>query len=186
MKGISDNAVKIISSAIGHHLDTVANNYDAWFLVWDYLTQLEYCLNCADQASIAAPGETVLCKTHADEKHYADMKEFFIEQGEHLIFKPVVPFCSCCGTEHKVVYAGIIITNSGQPLAFSFCIDCRDELTLKRNATSAKLEEKARNPKYAHLKSVAEQMEKDITSNLNRAMRLAMRVNNAHSLNVNY
>lgn len=53
-------------------------------------------------------------------------------------------------------------------------------------AVSEALREKARNPKYAHLKSVAEQLEKDITTNLNRAMRLAMRVNTAHSLNVKY
>ena len=53
-------------------------------------------------------------------------------------------------------------------------------------AVAEALREKARNPKYVHLVSVAEQLEKDITSNLNRAMRLAMRVNSAHSLNVNF
>lgn len=53
-------------------------------------------------------------------------------------------------------------------------------------AVSEALREKARNPKFQHLISVAEQMEKDITTNLNRAMRLAMRVNSAHSLNVNF
>lgn len=53
-------------------------------------------------------------------------------------------------------------------------------------AVAEALREKARNPKYVHLVSVAEQLEKDITSNLNRAMRLAMRVNNAHSLNIQY
>lgn len=48
------------------------------------------------------------------------------------------------------------------------------------------LREKAKDPKYAHLVSVAEQLEKDIVRNLNRAMRLAMRVNTAHSLNVEF
>lgn len=111
------------------------------FIETGYRFQLEEdCPNCADQASIAAPGETVLCKTHSDEKHYADMKEFFVEECERLIFKPSGPFCSCCGTSSYVVYHGIILSNSGQPLSFQFCVNCRDELTLKQNAAHAALE----------------------------------------------
>ena len=53
-------------------------------------------------------------------------------------------------------------------------------------AVADALREKAREKKFAHLTSVAEQIEKDIKTNLNRAMRLAGRVNAAHSLNVNY
>ena len=102
--------------------------------------QYEDCPNCADQASIAAPGQTTLCKTHDDEKHFREMKEFFIEECERLIFKPALPMCSCCGTEKTVVYVGIIISVTGHPLTFSFCIDCRDELTLKQNAARAALE----------------------------------------------
>lgn len=94
------------------------------------------CPNCADQASIAAPGQTVLCNTHADEKHFREMKEFFIEEVERITFRPHLPFCSCCGKETSQ-YVGIIVTNSSGPLSFSFCIDCRDELTLKQNAAHA-------------------------------------------------
>ena len=53
-------------------------------------------------------------------------------------------------------------------------------------AVAEALREKAKESKYAYLVSVAEQLEKDIATNLNRAMRLAGRVNIAHSLNVNY
>ena len=98
------------------------------------------CANCADQASIAAPGQTTLCNTHQDEKHFKAMKEFFIDEKEQLIFKPHLPNCSACGTDKYVVYIGIIITISGQPLNFSFCVNCRDELTLKQNAACAALE----------------------------------------------
>lgn len=94
------------------------------------------CPNCADQASIAVPGETTLCKTHEDEKHFREMKEFFIEEIQRIIFKPVLPFCSSCGAKNAP-YAGIILTKDGQPLTWSFCIDCRNELTLKQNAARA-------------------------------------------------
>lgn len=95
------------------------------------------CPNCADQASIAAPGETVLCKTHADEKHFAEMKEFFNDELERIWFKPHTPFCSMCGTDKFVVYVGVINTVNFVPMVWSFCGDCRDELTLKRNAAIA-------------------------------------------------
>lgn len=96
------------------------------------------CPNCADQASIAAPGQTTLCKTHDDERHYKLMKDFFIEEIQQLHFKPNSPFCSCCGTEKKVCYTGIIpVYKTNQVATFSFCIDCRDELTLKKNAVIA-------------------------------------------------
>lgn len=95
------------------------------------------CPNCADQASIAAPGQTVLCKTHADEKHFREMNEFFNDEIERISFKPHTPFCSACGTDKHVVYVGIINTENSGPLVWSFCGDCRDELTLKRNAASA-------------------------------------------------
>lgn len=137
VNSISDKAIEIIKSAIGHHLDTVANNYDAWFAVYDYLPDTsENCPNCADQASIAAPGQTTLCKIHEDEKHFREMKEFFIEEIERITFRPCLPFCSCCGKQTSQ-YVGIIQTNSSGPLSFSFCVDCRDELTLKQNAAHA-------------------------------------------------
>ena len=63
----------------------------------------------------------------------------------------------------------------------------KPEKTLRFSLNVAEaLREKAREKKFAHLTSVAEQLEKDVKSNLNRAMRLAMRVNTAHSLNVRY
>lgn len=134
---VSNKALAIIKSAVAHHLDTVANNYDAWFAVYDYLPDTnEDCPNCADQASIAAPGQTILCKTHDVEKHFREMKEFFIEEVQRIIFKPALPFCSCCGAKNAP-YAGIILTKDGHPLTWSFCLDCRDELTLKQNAARA-------------------------------------------------
>ena len=94
------------------------------------------CPNCADQASIAAPGETVLCET-PDEKHYREMYEFFEEEIERLQFKALLPFCSACGTYNDVVYVGLMPTENSGILNFSFCIDCRDNLTLKKNAAIA-------------------------------------------------
>ena len=93
------------------------------------------CPNCADQASIAAPGQTVLCKTHADEKHYADMKEFFDSQLSSLTIQTHMPFCSRCG-KNDPDYIGVI-QDAFTLTSFSFCIDCRDELTLKKNAALA-------------------------------------------------
>ena len=87
------------------------------------------CPNYADQASIAAPGE--------DEKHYREMREFFEEEIERLQFKPQLPFCSACGTDKHVSYVGMIPTENSGILNFSFCVDCRDQLTLKKNATIA-------------------------------------------------
>lgn len=43
---------------------------------------------------------------------------------------------------------------------------------------------KSQDSKYSHLSSIADQLANDVKVNLNRAMRLAMRVNNAHNLNV--
>ena len=94
------------------------------------------CSDCADQASIAAPGETVLCKTHSDEKHYGDMREFFNDNLETLEFRPYMPFCSQCGND-KPVYIGLIPNSYNKMVSFAFCVDCRDELTLKRNAATA-------------------------------------------------
>lgn len=96
------------------------------------------CPNCADQASIAAPGEITLCKTHDNERHYKLMKDFFIEEIQQLQFKAISPFCSCCGTDKKVCYVGMIpVYKTDQISVFSFCINCRDELTLKKNAAIA-------------------------------------------------
>ncbi len=91
------------------------------------------CPDCADQQSIAAPGETVLCQTHNDEKHYADMKEFFIENLKSLEFRPYMPFCSCCGSD-KPAYIGMIPNAIKTIVSFAFCVNCRDEMTLKKNA----------------------------------------------------
>jgi hypothetical protein len=104
------------------------------------------CPNYADQESIAAPGQTVLCKTHGDEKHYADMekhyadmKEFFIENLETLQFKLYLPFCSACGSD-KPHYIGIIPNNVINLVSFAFCVNCRDEMMLKKNALLESLE----------------------------------------------
>jgi hypothetical protein len=51
-------------------------------------------------------------------------------------------------------------------------------------AVAEALRNKAIEPKFSYLVSVAEQLEKDLKTNLNRAMRLAMRVDIAHNLNV--
>ncbi len=91
------------------------------------------CSNCADQQSIAAPGQTVLCQTHSDEKHYAEMKEFFIENLKDLHFSAVVPFCSSCGKDAPD-YVGIMMTSTNLPLTFGFCVNCRSELVMKQNA----------------------------------------------------
>ena len=113
--------------------------YAVNYILRDQWIAENHCSNCANQASIAAPGQTVLCKTHEDEKHFREMKAFFIEEIERITFRPHLPFCSCCGKQTSQ-YVGIIQTNSSGPLSFSFCIDCRDELTLKQNAARAALE----------------------------------------------
>lgn len=59
-----------------------------------------------------------------------------------------------------------------------------DQIITFALAVADALREKAQYPPHSHLSSVAEQLEKDITTNLNRALRLAMRVDVAHSLNV--
>lgn len=46
------------------------------------------------------------------------------------------------------------------------------------------LKEKAQDPKFSHLSDIADHMKKGMTTNLNRELRLAMRLNNAHCLNV--
>ena len=71
-----------------------------------------------------------------DEKHFAEMKNFFNKEIERIWFKPHTPFCSACGTDTHVVYVGILNTNNSGPLVWSFCVDCHDELTLKRNAAN--------------------------------------------------
>ena len=95
------------------------------------------CPNCADQASIAAPGETVLCKTHADEMHYSEMRNFFDDNLSDLIFHSHLPFCSSCGTDTSVYYIGYITNTLNVSTSFSFCVDCRNNLTLKKNGVIA-------------------------------------------------
>lgn len=73
----------------------------------------------------------------SDKAHYAQMKDFFIEEIERIQFKSNLPFCSACGTDKQVVYIGLIPTNSSGILNFSFCVDCRNDLTLKKNAAIA-------------------------------------------------
>jgi len=68
-----------------------------------------------------------------EEKHYADMKEFFIENLKNLEFRPYMPFCSCCGSD-KPVYIGMIPNAIKSIVSFAFCVNCRDEITLKKNA----------------------------------------------------
>jgi hypothetical protein len=75
----------------------------------------------------------------SDEQHYADMKEFFIENLETLQFKPYLPFCSCCGSD-KPNYIGMIPNASGNLVSFAFCVNCRDGMTLKQNAIRASRE----------------------------------------------
>lgn len=110
--------------------------------------RIDDCPNCADQASIAAPGQTTLCKTHSDEQHYADMKEFFNSQLSNLTIQVHMPFCSRCG-KNDPDYIGFI-QNAITLSSFSFCIDCRNELTIKKNAAIAAQERIARNANYAN------------------------------------
>ena len=72
-----------------------------------------------------------------DEIHFAEMKKFFNDELENICFKSHLTFCSACGADERVAYIGIIRTDSGALLNFSFCVDCRDELTLKKNAEIA-------------------------------------------------
>lgn len=94
------------------------------------------CPNCGDQASIAVPGQTTLCKTHEDEKHFRQMKEFFDEYIQEIILKPHMPFCSRCGADSPD-YVLVLRTSDGSLLNFAACTNCRDELTLKQNAARA-------------------------------------------------
>jgi hypothetical protein len=98
-----------------------------------FVIDKNYCPNCADQESIAAPGQTVLCQTHNDEKHYAEMKEFFIENLKDLHFNVMLPFCSGCGKDSPE-YVGTMMTSTNLPLTFGFCVDCRHGLVMKQNA----------------------------------------------------
>jgi hypothetical protein len=98
--------------------------------------EIENCPNCADQASIAAPGQTTLCKTHEDEKHFREMKEFFDEYIQEIILKPHMSFCSRCGA-NSPDYILLLHTSGGSSLNFAACTNCRDELTLKQNAARA-------------------------------------------------
>lgn len=97
------------------------------------------CPNCLEQASIAAPGQTVLCNTHDDEQHFFEMRRFFNEYIQEMILKPHLPFCSRCGADSPD-YVLLLPTSDGVPLNFAACANCRDELTLKQNAARAALE----------------------------------------------
>lgn len=104
-----------------------------------YCLHLINCPNCADQASIAAPGQTVLCKTHSDDElHFSEMRKFFDEYIQEMILKPHMPFCSRCGADSPD-YVLLLRTSDGSPLNFAACANCRDELTLKQNAARAAL-----------------------------------------------
>lgn len=70
-----------------------------------------------------------------EKEHYADMKEFFDSQLSNLEIQGHKPFCSRCGKE-RAEYIGFI-QGAITLTSFSFCIDCRDELTLKKNAAIA-------------------------------------------------
>jgi hypothetical protein len=61
------------------------------------------------------------------------MKEFFIENLKSLEFRPYMPFCSCCGSD-KPAYIGMIPNAIKSIVSFAFCVNCRDEMTLKKNA----------------------------------------------------
>lgn len=109
--------------------------YAVNYILRDQWIAENHCSNCADQASIAAPGQTVLCKTHSDEKHYREMNEFFDSQLSNLKFSVHMPLCSACGND-EAYYIGYIqgeiaITH------YSFCKDCRSKLVLKQNAARA-------------------------------------------------
>jgi hypothetical protein len=77
-------------------------------------------------------GECVHIKQHFEE-HYAEMKEFFIENLKELEFRSYMPFCSCCGSD-KPVYIGMIPNTIKTIVSFAFCVNCRDEMMLKKNA----------------------------------------------------
>lgn len=96
----------------------------------------ENCPNCADQASIAAPGQTTLCRTHDDERHYSEMRKFFDEQINDFHMTSFLPFCSRCGKDAPD-YVIIMHDSKMNPLIFAACADCRNELTLKQNAARA-------------------------------------------------
>ena len=67
----------------------------------------------------------------SDKQHYQEMSEFFDEMLPKLQFHILIPICSRCGKD--AYYVGLISTQT----SFAFCVDCRDELTLKKNAAIA-------------------------------------------------
>ncbi len=68
-----------------------------------------------------------------EDNHYREMKEFFIENLKQLEFRSYMPFCSCCGSD-KPVYIGMIPNRMKIIVSFAFCVNCRDEMMLKKNA----------------------------------------------------
>jgi hypothetical protein len=76
--------------------------------------------------------EPICSFCESDKAHYQQMSEFFDDMLEHLNFHTFVARCSRCA-KASAPYVGII---SGKTV-FAFCVDCRDELTLKKNAAIA-------------------------------------------------
>lgn len=126
---IFDNAMEI------EMIDPVENSEKVW---WDHKKGEYISLDNAIHIAAQDRGET--CETNcsfceSNKEHYKQMSEFFDEMIEHLNFHTFVARCSRCG-KPDASYVGLI---SGKTI-FAFCVDCRDELTLKQNAARAALE----------------------------------------------
>lgn len=108
----------------------------------------ENCDGCANQESIASPGETTKCREHQE---YATMEDvvceeieeseseeiasddevdqWFIERASEFEFHPFVTRCSMC-FKREAFYVGV--TTHGTP--FEFCQICRDDLVRRADA----------------------------------------------------
>lgn len=86
------------------------------------------CDGCANQESIAAPGETTKCREH-QEKSDDGIDRWFDERATLFTFHPFGNWCSRCMV-NEAYYIGV--TDCGTP--FQFCKSCRDDLVWRADA----------------------------------------------------
>ena len=127
--------IKIKNSTKSTKLNTFAivilNDNGEEEIVRDFLNNHQLAVDCANFVAKNENITTIIDET--DDNHYREMKEFFIENLKNLEFRPYLPFCSCCGSD-KPVYIGMIPNAIKTIVSFAFCVNCRDEMTLKKNA----------------------------------------------------